>query len=449
MATYVDVIVPPDPHGWGRRERLGGRVREYRPDLLNEKVRLRPETLEELSDVHAAVSTFGRNADRRHKGLFATMLKSESISSSNIEGYRAQPRDVLSAEFSPDESGDAAVAILRNIKAMEAMVRAMARADRWTHDHIHATHKTLLPHLYRNDSGTGYRDERVWISSGRRGGLLSAAYVPPHQDLVQGYMDDLLTYLNDSDDNPIAKMCIAHAQFETIHPYVDGNGRVGRSLVHGYMTRSGLVDGTVLPWSSVLKTRSDAYIAALNAFRYESDAPEDKSRAYSDLVDVLSASLMDSVGLAQQMHDELIGMESSWRRTLSAYRSDNSIHRCIDVILESPVITPQILQKELNVSQPTVSNLLRELSRTGILVKSKGKYKRSTLYECPDILNIILTAERRAGSVDFDTLKSGPVIPRPPLPDARAGTRIQCDQTLPRKGVRCTLRMGHPGRCRG
>ena len=167
----------------------------------------------------------------------STTLRSESIASSWIEGIRA------TRERSPRPDRDEAAShsasqIVRNVTAMREAIDLLG-SGAWASEHILHIHHDLLPWHPR-----AYRRDQVWVGGTNK---LNADYAAPPADKVGPYVGDLLTYANTSGDLPVVQAAIIHAQFETIHPFNDGNGRVGRTLVHGILKRAGLVDGGVIP----------------------------------------------------------------------------------------------------------------------------------------------------------------------------------------------------------
>ncbi len=124
-------------------------------------------------------------------------------------------------------------------------------------------HHDLLPQVSARLS-----NEQVWIGGGNKS---NADYAGPPHELVRPYMDDLLEYVNTSGELPVVQAAIIHGHFETIHPFEDGNGRVGRALFDGVLKRTGLIDDGVIPLSAVLRDDVDGYLEALTRHRYGGD----------------------------------------------------------------------------------------------------------------------------------------------------------------------------------
>lgn len=171
----------------------------------------------------------------------------------------------------------------------------------------------------------GQRSVQNWIG-GNDWHPLDAQFVLPPPEHVGALMDDLVLYANGGTHAALIQAALVHAQFETIHPYTDGNGRVGRALIHTVLTRRGLTPSAVLPLSLVLLTRSDAYLDGLTAYRY--DAPPGSYAAQSGLETWLS-TFLDAAGLAVQQvirfTSDVSELRSRWRDQMAAHRSARGV----------------------------------------------------------------------------------------------------------------------------
>lgn len=193
----------------------------------------------------------------------------EAVASSHIEGLQIGGRRLLRAEAA-DVLGEVttdvtAAEVLGNIDAMD---HAVHLADRdLTPGAILEMHRRLLSSTDRHQHAGRFRDEQNWIG-GSSYNPCTAAFVPPPESDVERLVDDLCAFVNSDALPAVAQAAVAHAQFETIHPFVDGNGRTGRALVHVILRRRGLAPRAVPPISLVLATRAADYVAGLTAYRY-------------------------------------------------------------------------------------------------------------------------------------------------------------------------------------
>jgi Fic family protein len=204
------------------------------------------------------------------EALSRFLLRAEAVASSRIEGLEIGARRLAHAEIAHREGwhidDQTAKDVVGNVAAVRAAIERGSQPNALAVDDLHALHSTLLAGDRRFPVGEP-RQVQNWIG-GSPYNPCSAEFVPPPHDKVPELLTDLVAYVNSDDHPPVVQAALAHAQFETIHPYVDGNGRVGRALVHIVLGRRGLAAGSVLPISLALATRQDEYIAGLTSFRF-------------------------------------------------------------------------------------------------------------------------------------------------------------------------------------
>jgi Fic family protein len=379
MAHWERVQVAPDFAGLTRADRQGGGYLRYHPDMLaSASNALDGKVLEQAADVSTAL---GRLGERLRSNplpiLYSTMIRSESISSSWIEGIRENARAIAIAQIGDTAASHNASAVIRNVDAMKEAIELLG-VGAWTHENVLDIHQDLLP-WHR----PGYRTGQVWIGGSNR---FNADHAGPPHELVRPYMDDLLSYANTSGDLAVVQAAIIHAQFETIHPFEDGNGRVGRALFHGILRRAGLVEGGVIPLSTVLRDDVDGYVKALTDYRYDGD---DRGRALNVYVAQFLGYVGAAVSEAERFRLAAVDIMERWRHAVSEFRSDSSIHRAVDLVVENPVISARFLADNLGVSSVSAQKLVKQLSSVGIVRAATGKYRKSALYQADDILDLL------------------------------------------------------------
>ena len=282
MGEYLRMWWAPRFEGTTRADRLGGWYHAYSPDLLAGWDPLIPGSLAaSVSQAEEAVRALN-SSDVGHFGLAGVgrfLLRAESLGSSAIEGLRVGPRRLLAAEERMTKAlavtDRVAAEVVGNIDAMRRAVDLAAQQRTITLDALLEVHKRLMDRSPNPELGGVLREEQGWMGGGSFHPC-NAAYVPPPPDRVPELMRDLVDYVNTEYHSPITQAAVAHAQFETIHPFGDGNGRAGRALIHIVLQRRGLAPRFVPPISLVLSTWSDSYIEGLTAFRHE--GPADSSR---------------------------------------------------------------------------------------------------------------------------------------------------------------------------
>ncbi len=410
--------------------RQGGTYAVYVPDNLTS----RPLAIDgELSTRAAEVETSVRRLSlspesRSLEGLARFLLRSEAIASSRIEGMQVSARQVALAELAQTEQLSSAgfsrnaQYVANNITILRKAATELAESPTVTVAGIDELHHALLPN---DEQHHGLRTAQNWIG-GNDWNPLTAEFVPPAPERVTDLMTDLVTYASGGAHAPLIQAALLHAQFETIHPYTDGNGRVGRALIHTALTRRGLTPSAVLPVSLVLLTRSDGYVDGLTAYRYEGEAT---SPIAQEAISTWLRTFLDAAEMAaeQVRHfgAELAELRSQWTARLAAHRtsnnlretprSDSAVSRLLDILPEAPLVTTNTVRRMLEVSLPAAYNAAEELAEAGIV--SRRPLERNTVgYFAGDVFDLLTFAERRLASTRWDTRKSPPQRPAPALP---------------------------------
>src|SRR5688500_16547237 len=227
----------------------------------------------------------------------AVLLRSESASSSQIEQLTAGAKAIAVAELGDGGSGNAA-SIVGNVRAMRA---ALALAGELSPNSILAMHAALFDEVEPAIAGR-WRTEQVWIG-GDSYGPHGAAFIPPVADDVPSLIDDLVTFAHRVDLPTLAQAAVSHAQFETIHPFSDGNGRTGRALIHALLRRYEVSRAVTVPVSAGLLTDVEGYFAALTAYRDGDPDP---------IVTSLATGTLEAIVNARHLVDDLHQVRARW-----------------------------------------------------------------------------------------------------------------------------------------
>ncbi|NUU04810.1 Fic family protein [Leifsonia sp. C5G2] len=309
----------------------------------------------------------------------AILLRTESASSSQIEQLTAGPRAIAEAVIGERSEGNARL-IVSNVHAMEA---ALALADDISNASIIAMHTALLDESSPELTG-GYRQEQVWI-----GGALpqTAAFVPPHHERVAAAMDDLILFMRRVDLPVLPQVAIAHAQFETIHPFPDGNGRTGRAVAHSMLRHGDILRHLAVPVSAGLLTDIGRYFDALDAYRSGDAEP---------IVRVFADASLAAVANADQLADDLIGLRRAWQESLAPIRAGAVGRRLAALSLEYPVLNAVTAERLTGASRPAVVNGLETLVEYGILQRGNSA-KRNRTWINPEVLDALTAFSDRTG----------------------------------------------------
>lgn len=292
--------------------------------------------------------------------LAAVLLRTESASSSQIEGVTAGAKALAIATLH-ERAGRNAELVAANV---EAMTRAVQLADCIGVDAIRAVHRVLVDGSSYALPGR-FRDGQVWIGGGPS--PHTAEFVPPRHDRVPAAMDDLVAFCRRVDMPVLTQIAIAHAQFETIHPFNDGNGRTGRTLVHAMLRHSGTTRRLTVPVSAGLLTDTAAYFAALGAYRAGDAAP---------IVVEFSRAAFAAVVNGRRLVGDLRDLHTAWQEALPS-RQGSAARRLLPELLSQPAVTVAHVQARLEISQPAARRAVDQLVEAGILVQvSVGRRNR-------------------------------------------------------------------------
>jgi Fic family protein len=363
-----------DEQGQSRRAALRARG----PYQAAVPPRIARQTLPTLSDglvVHAEdalleLSRFDTEVGAIAAPFSAILLRSESAASSEIEQLTASAKNIALAELGR-KSGANSTSIVGNVRAMEAAIDLADDLDA-------AAIVRMQAEILRDDQPEhtgGWRDQPVWIGGGYSNSPHTAAFVPPHHGRVAALMDDLVVFATRTDLPAIAQIAVAHAQFETIHPFPDGNGRTGRALIQAMLRRLGVTRHVTVPVSAGLLRDTGGYFDALSAYRDGDVEP---------MVRALAVAASDAIVNGRRLVTDLSDIRSSWDDRTTA-RSGSSARRLLDLLQRLPVIDVRAASEQLRVSTRNVQDGLERLISDGIL-RQIGSAARSRVYEAPEVL---------------------------------------------------------------
>ena len=373
-----------------QREVIGKRYRAALPaNIGTMPLRVDPNIAAEAEDARAEITRFDAELSSMFPGEFAplasVLLRTESASSSQIEHITAGARALSLAEIGLAKHGTNASLVAANV---DAMSRALDLADDITPDGILAIHEALMRGQTHADPGA-FRDQHVWIG-GSNYSPHGAAFVPPHHTHVRAAIADLCAFMARTDLPLLTQTAVAHAQFETIHPFHDGNGRTGRTLVHAMLKRAGATTRTTVPVSAGLLADTDAYFRALTTYR-----EGDPNAIVAQFTRASFAAINNGTHLARDLHD----VHGRWVRTLRA-RKDSVAWRVLPYLLRQPSVTSSLVQNSTGVSQPAVDRALRQLEAAGVLSKARWvvgeNRKRNIVWQATDVLDALDAFAERA-----------------------------------------------------
>lgn len=341
-------------------------------------VNLSPEIQRRIADVEVAVTRFDEAQNARDWNLPALLLRSESSSSSQIERLTSSVRNVALAELS-DKAPTNALLIAGNVAAMR---EALRQSGPVSIDSICSIHDVLMA---ETSEWEGLRDEQVWIG-GTPYSPHGASFVPPHASRVPDYINDLIEFGVREDVPPVAKEAIFHAQFETIHPFTDGNGRTGRALVHRMLANDEVLMHSTLPVSAGLLHDVERYMKALDAYHVGKIEP---------IIACFADALELAVVIGLRIADDVDAVLSAWRAS-NTDRAGSASHGLPELLVEQPVVNAAYVANRLTITDRAARTLIEIACERGILSKM-GNAKRGAYYQADELIGILEEASRLQG----------------------------------------------------
>lgn len=401
MATHLRMHWEAQPHGMSRRDRQSCWYDAYMPDALADWGPAIPaDVAADIADAEAAIRTLNDSGTEHVslEGLARFLLRAESVGSSKIEGLEAGAARLARAEAALALGGDAsdrvAVEVIGNIAAMQDAIDRATAADTFELDDLLSIHRRLMDNSPTPLLGGIIRERQNWIG-GNSFNPCSAAFVPPPPEHIDELLEDLLAYVNDDAHSPLTQAALAHAQFETIHPFADGNGRTGRALIHVVLRRRGLVTKFVPPISLVLATWSRDYVAGLTTFRHlgEPDSAERSAGAANWLRTFASATIR-SCADAQRYSADIAAIDAAWRARLGRVRANSSTDLLLGVLPGAPILTVESASKLIDRSNARTTDAVNALAEAGILQQRNVGRQRYRVFEAAEVLDLFTDLER-------------------------------------------------------
>ncbi|MDO4399355.1 MAG: Fic family protein [Coriobacteriia bacterium] len=346
--------------------------------ISSEPVALSTTLEHRIREIEVALARFDQAQNARGLKLPALLLRSESSSSSQIERLTSSVRNVALAELS-DKAPANATLIASNVAAMRT---ALEQAGNLDIDSICAVHDVLIRGTGESE---GLRKEQVWIG----GSIYSphgALFVPPQPTRIRPCLEDLLAFGARDDVTPVAKAAIFHAQFETIHPFTDGNGRTGRALIHRMLAADEALMDTMLPVSTGLLHDVNRYMDALNAYH---------DGNIEAIIECLADALELAIVIGSRLSSEAESILDKWEAA-NTDRAGSASHRLPAILIEQPVVDVAYVASRLDITDRAARNLIETACERGILAKM-GNAKRGAFYQAPDLISILEEASNLQG----------------------------------------------------
>jgi Fic family protein len=341
-----------------------------------------------VSEAEKAIFDLNQRSAPALAPLARLLLRTESIASSKVEGMQVDARSLARAEANLDtgrRAGPEALDILANIDAMEFAIESATLDGEIGVARLQAIHAALLARDVQANQAGQIRTVQNWIG-GNDYNPCGAAFVPPPPEEVSNLLSDLCDFCNEEMLSPLVQAAVAHAQFETIHPFEDGNGRTGRALVQLLLRRRKLAPNYVPPVSVILAQRKNRYLEGLALFQ------QDRANEW---IAIFAEAAAAAATLAGRYVGEVEALQAQWRARLLEQanpRSDAAAWAIIDELPAHPIITSSVAATATHRTRPAVANAIEQLASCGVLIPLSGSaHNRS--WEAEGLLDLIAGLE--------------------------------------------------------
>jgi Fic family protein len=355
-----------------------------------------------LSEAEAAIRELNTGGHKALAPLARLLLRTESIASSKVEGMQVDARTLARAEASSDigqKAAPTALEVLGNIYAMQLAIENATAEDSVGVEQIVEIHRALLQEAPNSHLAGKIRTVQNWIG-GNNYNPCGADYVPPPPEEVDRLLGDLCRFCNDDRLPPLIQAAIAHAQFETIHPFEDGNGRTGRALIQVILRRRRLAPAYVPPISVILAANKEQYISGLTAYQ------EARIEAW---LEVFAVSAARAAHLARSYLSEVESLQEKWRSMLrrsSRIRADAAAWKLIDILPAQPIVTLSATVATVARTKPAVNQAIEQLVVADVLLPI-SESKRNRAWEADGLLDLLVRLE--SGETPEGEPEPGPI----------------------------------------
>jgi Fic family protein len=352
--------------------------------LAGEPFRLSSSVVGVVSDAEQAIASLNATAHPALEPLARLLLRTESIASSRVEGMQVGIRQLARAESRMETGGRASPTVLEvigNVDAMHLAVGEAAGAASIGLPHLTEIHARLMANAPNSHVAGLVRTTQNWIG-GNDYNPCGADFVPPPPEHVEPLLLDLCQAIGDKSLPPLVQAAMVHAQFETIHPFDDGNGRTGRALVHVVLRHRGIASSYVPPISVVLAADRERYIEGLTHFR-EGDI--------ESWIERFSVAAAQAARLAEAYLGAVAVQMERWREALAAGdapRADAAAWAVIDVLPAHPVITAPVAAAATGRAKAAIHQAVKQLEGCGVLIPL-SESRRNRSWEADGLLELL------------------------------------------------------------
>lgn len=356
--------------------------KSFKPSALPPKLNIDNDMLKKLVEANRELIRLDTAAKLiPGSELFISMyVRKEALISSQIEGTQCTLDDVLDPKLDTNANLDVAD-VVNYVKACSYAIERLEKIPLCKRL-FREIHGQLLSGVRGQEKNPGeFRRSQNWIGAANCS-LKEARFIPPNVDDMNQAMDELELYMNESDDyDPLIRISLIHYQFETIHPFLDGNGRVGRLLILLYLMQQGLLSKPMIYISYFLKKNQIEYYDRISEVR-RSGNYEQWISFFLEAVSAAAKDSLDTVEKLNALHEQNV------KKLPKTSRSNDNVRKLFDYIEQFPIIDIKKTSEAFGISYNTVSSTIKKLEQIGIL-KQTTNASRNRVFSYEDYLHIL------------------------------------------------------------
>lgn len=373
----------------GRRARGGFLYEAYVPSKIAEgRFQLEADIAGAAANAELATRELNQEASKpaNFEALARQLLRAESVASSRIEGLVLSHRRLAKADFSRERHDITAQGVLANMRALERAIELASGTNEIRRDDFLEVHRILFEGTRDEHLGGRIREGQSWIG-GAASSPRNAEFVPPPPELVPELLDDLCVFCNRTDLPGAIQAAIAHVQFETIHPFFDGNGRVGRALILIILRRRDIAAEYLPPVSLALAGEADRYVAGLTSWR-----AGDEDDWYEVFVDALFRAASGAGRFAAQVVD----LQAQWIEAAGNPRSGSGARQLTEFLPSHPIVDVKTARELIGGSEERARLAVNRLEEAGVL-REVSITRGRRAWECVGLFELLDRFERSLG----------------------------------------------------
>lgn len=355
----------------GRSTHTGPYEAAVPPRIADAQVLLSSRANALVAEASAEIARFDGETHAATTSFAALLLRTEAASSSQIENLTSSSKAIALAELGRKGRADADADADEIVANVTAMTQALQVASHLDADAILQMHRTLMT---GPTTAGRWREEQVWIGGTGRSPH-GAAYVAPVRQRVPAAIDDLVGFMGRDDVPLLAQAALTHAQFESIHPFPDGNGRTGRVLLHAQLRHGGLTRAAIVPVSAGLLTDADRYFQALTVYR-DGDA--------EPIVTEVAQAVFLALANSRQLIADVTSARAAWGEKIRARRGA-AAWALADLVTTRPVVDARLATEKLGVSTVNARLAIDRLVEDGVL-EQIGNGTRARVWQTGEVL---------------------------------------------------------------